>query len=178
MLTQGGVCLTPASVRTAAKCPLSKRSLKTPADQSLILQNQRSAHLIVLILSLCLMPLSLLNSTSTPSLQPHGLTTVPSMTSAEPLLPVFWSQIPSSVRSSHLVSRRSCQWADASSGGVQGAHRPTYHDSEWRNGQSTSALVFFRGSTIKGCGRRSMGWYVLGACSYSIISVCWLNLLL
>src|SRR6266436_3682418 len=118
------------------------------------------------------------NSTSTPSSQPHGLTTVPFMTSAGPSLPVFGSQIPSSVRSSHLVSRRTRQWADTSSGGVQGAHRSPYHDSKRRNGQSTSALVFFRGSTIKGCGRRSMGWYVLGACSYSIISVYWLILLL
>jgi len=161
-------CLTRVSVCTA-KCPLSKRSSKTPANQSLLLQNQRSALLLVLI---SLIPQPPLNSTSTPSLLPHGLRTVPSMTSAGPSLPVFGSQIPSSVRSSHLVSRRTRQWADTSSGGVQGAHRSPYHDSERRNGQCTSVFVCFRGFTIKECGRRSMGRYVLGACSYAVISVC------
>jgi hypothetical protein len=58
--------------------------------------------------SRCCYPASLpypsFNSTSTPSLQPHGLTTVLSMTSAEPSLPVFGSQIPSSVLSSREPS--------------------------------------------------------------------------
>jgi hypothetical protein len=84
----------------------------------------------------CCLPASLpypsSNSTSTQSSQPHGLTTVPSMTSAEPSLPVFGSQILSSVRSSHLVSRRTSPWADTSSGGVQGAHRSPHNDSERR----------------------------------------------
>ena len=110
------------------------------------------------------------NSTSTPSSPQHGLTMVPSMTSAGPSLPVFGSQIPSSVRSSHLVSCRTSRWADTSSGGVQGAHRSPYHDSERRNRQRTPVFVFFGGFTIKECGRWSMGRYVLCALLYSL---CW-----
>jgi ANTH domain len=149
------------------KCPRSKRSSKTPANQSLLLQNQRLAPR-------CCPPASLpqlsSNSTSTPSSQPHGLMTVPSMTSAELSLPVFGSQIPSSVRSSHLVSRRTSRRADTSSGGVQGAHRSPYHDSKRRNRQRASVFVFFGGFTIKECGRWSMGRYVLCALLYSL---CW-----
>src|SRR5258707_2491461 len=100
---------------------------------------------------------------------------VPSMTSAEPSLPVFASQILSSVRSSHLMSRRTRWWADASSGGVQGAHRSPYHDSERRNGQCTSVFVLFGGFAIKERGRWSMGRYAFCAWSHSIISLCWME---
>lgn len=110
------------------------------------------------------------NSTSTPSSQPHGLRTVPSMTSAEPSLPVFGSQIPSSVRSSHLVSRRASWWADTSSGGIQGPHRSPYHDSERRNRQCASVFVFFGGFAIKECGRWSMGRYVSCSLFYFLCS--------
>ena len=97
------------------------------------------------------------------------------MTSAEPSLPAFESQIPSSVRSSHLVSRRIHRWADTSSGGVQGAHRSPYHDSEWRNRQCPSVFVFFGGFTVKERRRWSMGRYVPCPSSYAIIPLCWIE---
>jgi hypothetical protein len=68
------------------------------------------------------------------------------------------------------VSRRTSPWADTSSGGVQGAHCASYHDSERRNRQRTSVFVFFGGFTIKECGRWSMGRYVLCSLLYSL---CW-----
>jgi hypothetical protein len=112
------------------------------------------------------------NSTSTPSSQPHGLMTVPSMMSAELSLPVFGSRIPSSVRSSRLVNRRTSRWTDTSSGGVQGTYRSPHHDSERRNRQCTSVFVFFRGFTIKECGRWPMGRCVLCALLYPLC-LCW-----
>ena len=118
-------------------------------------------------------PQLLSDSISIPSSQPHGPRTEPFMTSAEPSLPAFESQILSSVRSSHLLSRRIHRWADTPSGGVQGAHRSPYHDSERLHRQCTSVFVFFGGFTIKERSRRSMGRYVLvPGLIYSIISLC------
>ena len=115
------------------------------------------------------------DSTSTPSSQPHGQRTAPSMTSARPSLPAFESQIPSSVRSSHLVSLRTHRWADTSSGGIQGAHRSPYHDSEWRNRQCPPVFVFFRSFTVEERCWWSMGRYVLCPSSYAIILLCWIE---
>jgi len=55
--------------------------------------------------------------------------------------------------------------ADTSSGGLQGASRSPYHDSEWSNRQCASIFVFLRGSTVKERCRRSMGRCVLCPCS-------------
>ena len=73
------------------------------------------------------------------------------------------------------MSRRTRWWADASLGGVQGAHRSPYHDSERRDGQCTSVFVLFGGFAIKERGRWSMGRYAFCAWSHSIISLCWME---
>ena len=71
--------------------------------------------------------------------------------------------------SSPLVCRRTHRWADTSSGGVQGAHRPPYHDSERRNRQCASVFVFVGGFAVKERRRWPMGRYVLRPSSHTII---------
>jgi len=72
----------------------------------------------------------------------------------------------------HSVSRGTRLWADTSSGGLQGSHRPPYNDSEWRNRQYTSILVFVRCPTAKECRRWPMGRYELCPCSPPNSSLC------
>jgi hypothetical protein len=150
---------------TSHKCLRSKRSSKTLANQSLLLQNQRSVPLVLAV--------------------PHPPLTFGQY--IDPIIAATWSEDgaihdvckalaprfrePNSIVScsSPLVSRRTHRWADTSSGGVQGAHRSPYHDSERRNRQCTSVSVFFGGFTVKERRRWSMGRYVLYPSPYSII---------
>jgi bacterioferritin-associated ferredoxin len=75
--------------------------------------------------------------------------------------------------SSQFVSCQTYQWAETLSGGVQGAHRPPYHNSGWRNRQCASVFVFFGGFTVKGRHQcLSMERYVICAWFNSIIPLC------
>ena len=152
---------------TSHKCLRSKRSSKTLANQSLLLQNQRSV-LLGLAIPLPLPPLTIgkyidpiIAATWSEDGAIHDV--------CKALAPRF--REPNSIVScsSPLVSSRTHLWADTSSGGVQGAHRSPYHDSERRNRQCASVFVFFGGFTVKERRRWSMGRCVLFPSFYSTI---------